>query len=311
MSVPCEELAPQCVGSTYRAIAFGLRWDSDVCLHQFETARHDGAAADIIIERAPGPSPRRPTLVAIDNAALCKNGVHFCAGRETTFDTFGAHRVDWTAGDAWTGSFPPVFFGTVTALLLAWRAAVPIHGTAVEIDGQAVLICGQSGAGKSTLAAGLIAAGAKLISDDLSILHPSEHAGVPMLYAGRPAMRLFPSAAGFLQDIAATGALLTDKHSVLPPRVAPLEPIPLASLILLSRAASAELAPMSTSQKLALLLEQLFRPKWMYSMPGVAQRLATLQAAARELRVVTMPSVEVRDRGTFNRRAAEALGKIH
>jgi serine kinase of HPr protein (carbohydrate metabolism regulator) len=45
-----------------------------------------------------------------------------------------------------------------------------VHGTSVARDGKAVLITGASGAGKSDLALRLIDRGAKLVSDDYTIL---------------------------------------------------------------------------------------------------------------------------------------------
>lgn len=292
-----------------RTVAFGLRWDSDIPLHQFEVCAHDGVPADVIIRQIHAPLRPRQVVVAIDNAELCTDGVRYRAGHEVTFDTIGANRVEWMAGEAWAGTVPAVFFSTVTALLLAWRGYVPVHGSAVEIGGKAVLICGKAGAGKSTLAAGLIALGARLISDDLSVLQPQGPRERPVLYAGRPATRLFPAVAGFLKDAVATRefrALANDKCIVLPPRVAPLRPIPLAVMVVLGR----EPTPIAPSQRAPLLHAQLFRPRWMRSVPGSTERSAAIQDAARDLRVVSMPSADIRDAGPFMSRATMTLEEV-
>jgi hypothetical protein len=153
-----------------------------------------------------------------------------------TVDIYPPDRIDWSAGPDWSGRFQPQFFGTLTALLLAWRGSVPIHGTAVEIDGKAWLICGKSGAGKSTLGAALVASGAaRLISDDLSALAMVGGA-TPALYAGRPGMRLFPTIARFMEQAGAGAAHSepgNDKLVIEPPGVPPFSPIRLAALILL------------------------------------------------------------------------------
>src|SRR5205823_3279778 len=46
----------------------------------------------------------------------------------------------------------------------------PLHGTAVEVGGRALVLLGDSGHGKSTLAAGFMAAGYRLMSDDVLVL---------------------------------------------------------------------------------------------------------------------------------------------
>lgn len=49
---------------------------------------------------------------------------------------------------------------------MSWR----VHATAVAIEGRAVLIRGRPGAGKSDLALRLVDRGAKLVSDDATLL---------------------------------------------------------------------------------------------------------------------------------------------
>lgn len=292
-----------------RSLAFGLRWDSDVRLHQFAAAAPDGTPADVTVTQMWGPLRAREAIVTIDNAALCTDGVRYRVGREVTFDVIAPDRVAWTADEAWTGVVPDVFFSTLTALLLAWRGNIPIHGTAVELASKAVLICGPAGAGKSTLAAGLIALGAKLISDDLSVLQPRTDDKAPALYAGRHSLRLFPVVAGFLKQAAAnreTGAATSDKNNILPPRALPLTPVPLSTMIVLGRGFSG-IAP---GDKAKLLHGQLFRPKWMRAIPGSDARLAALARAARMLHIVAMPTADVRDAGTFISRAEAVLQAI-
>jgi HPr kinase/phosphorylase len=45
-----------------------------------------------------------------------------------------------------------------------------VHGTAVAVDGQGLLIMGGTGTGKSALALAMIGLGAKLVSDDQTLL---------------------------------------------------------------------------------------------------------------------------------------------
>ncbi|MBI1220855.1 MAG: serine kinase [Rhodobacteraceae bacterium] len=46
-----------------------------------------------------------------------------------------------------------------------------LHASCVSVDGKGVLILGRSGSGKSALALALMAFGARLVSDDRTVLH--------------------------------------------------------------------------------------------------------------------------------------------
>jgi len=299
-------MAPPGDGPRYGAVAFGLRWASDVPLHPFAEATLD-EPADVTIGRVAALAPRDP-VVTIANAILCSDGIRFAMDDGVTVDIYPPNRVDWMAGPDWSGRFQPQFFGTLTALLLAWRGTVPIHGTAVEIDGKAWLICGKSGAGKSTLGAALVASGAaRLISDDLSALDRVDGA-VPSLYAGRPGMRLFPAIARLMEQAGAGTAHSepgNDKLIVEPPRVAPLPPIPLAAVILLG-----ESETKLPWQKEALLREHRFRPRWMDAIPGHEARDRIIRLLAATVPMLFAPSADIRDSAAFMLRASTILERI-
>ncbi|MEO9130919.1 MAG: hypothetical protein ABI240_06890 [Sphingomonas sp.] len=290
----------------YGAAAFGLRWASDVPLGAFAEAPLD-APADVTIRRVAALAPREP-VVTIANAILCSDGIRFAMDDGVTVDIYPPGRIDWMAGPDWRGHFQPQFFGTLTALLLAWRGSVPIHGTAVEIDGKAWLICGKSGAGKSTLGAALVASGAALlISDDLSALDMAGGA-VPSLYAGRPGMRLFPEIARLMEQAGAGAAYSepgNDKLVIKPPRAPPLAPITLAAVILLGEGETN-----LPWQKEALLREHRFRPRWMDAIPGHEARDRIIRLLAATVPMLFVPSVDIRDAAAFMLRASTILERI-
>jgi hypothetical protein len=290
----------------YGAVAFGLRWASDVPLGPFTEAPL-GEPADVTIGRVAALAPREP-IVTIANAILCRDGIRFAMDGGVTVDIYPPNRIDWIAGPDWSGRFQPQFFGTLTALLLAWRGNVPIHGTAVEIDGKAWLICGKSGAGKSTLGAALVASGAaRLISDDLSALYMTGDA-VPSLYAGRTGMRLFPTIARFMEQAGAGTAHSepgNDKLTIEPPRAPPFLPIRLAALILLEESETNLLW-----QKEALLREHRFRPRWMDAIPGHEARDRIIRLLAATVPMLFVPSADIRDSAAFMLRASTILERI-
>jgi hypothetical protein len=293
-------------GLGHGAVAFGLRWASDVPLRHFLETPVD-AAADVTISRVAALAPRE-AVVTIANAILCTDGVRFAMDDGVTVDIYPPGRIEWTAGPDWNGIFQPQFFGTLTALLLAWRGSVPIHGTSVEIDGKAWLICGQSGAGKSTLGAALVASGAaRLIADDLSVLDSTD-AAMPSLYPGRPGMRLFPAIARLMEQAGAGVARSepgNDKLIVEPPRVAPLAPIPLTAVILVG-----ENETNLPWQKEALLREHRFRPRWMDAIPGHDARDRIVRLVAATLPILFVPSADVRDSHAFLLRSRTILERI-
>jgi len=288
------------------AVAFGLRWASDVPLSAFAQAPVT-PDADVTIRRVAALAPRDP-VVTIANATLCTDGIRFVLDDGVTIDIYPPGRIDWIAGPDWSGSFQPQFFGTLTALLLAWRGSVPIHGTSIEIDGKAWLICGQSGAGKSTLGAALVASGAaRLIADDLSVLETGNDA-VLSLHAGRPGMRLFPVIARLMERAGAGIARSepgNDKLIVEPPHVAALQSVPLAATILLDEGDTK-----LPWQRAKLLRAHRFRPRWMDAIPGSEGRDRTIRLAATRLPMLFMPSAEIHDAAAFTERANAVLERI-
>lgn len=294
----------------YRHIAFGLRWHGDIALDQFTDAPDDGLPADIIVRRASGPLRERETVVARDGvglkerASLCTDGFRIEVG-EASFDFYTPGTIEWRPGPEWQGRLPPLFFGTVAALVLAIRGGIPIHGSSVEIDGRAYLICGPSGAGKSTLAATLAASGrARLIADDLSILEGAGEAP-PMLYPGRPAIRLFP---GLAEHMRASGADVredpgNDKLLVRPTRADPLIPVPLAAFVVLGTDVDA----IPLWRRAAFLDAQLFRPLWMRAIAGWRDRFRVLHHIGTTVPMLSLNPADIRNSKDFHDRAAQAL----
>ncbi|MEI9889201.1 MAG: hypothetical protein WDN08_22380 [Rhizomicrobium sp.] len=67
-----------------------------------------------------------------------------------------------------------LFCGMILKSTALWRGKFALHAGAVEISGgKAFVVAGQKGAGKSTLLAGLYAAGARLVAEDMAVLSRS------------------------------------------------------------------------------------------------------------------------------------------
>jgi hypothetical protein len=252
------------------ALAFGLRWHSDTPLPLFTSALDNEQPADVAVERVASLSPRvggQP----FQNGEIFPDGTRFrCAG--AVFDMFDGRLVRWSGPE----KLPLAFYGTVAALLLAWRGHIPLHGSAVAMDRGTVLLAGRSGAGKSTLCHALVERGGRLISDDLSVLVPSLDGEVPRLLPGRPAIRLVKH--GNMPDP-------FDKVLVTPPALPQDQSIPLTHLILLQNAPVAA----GPADWAAALARQQFRPRWMRQLPDLAARTRHLFLAAQQIAIHTLP----------------------
>ncbi len=124
---------------------------------------------------------------------------------------------------------PILMAGTVSAFLLALRGHLVLHASAVVVDGAALAFVGQSGRGKSTVAALMCVDGAELVTDDVLSVDPGPPARCT---GGSFELRLREKAA----SIAAAqpdGAVRTtaDDRLAFAPRVASLDPFPLAAIV--------------------------------------------------------------------------------
>lgn len=289
----------------FSAYAYGCSWYSDLPLHAFQEAPPQPGEAEIDVERRPWPPPERAVQRRGRHTWKAADGFRFIDADGPVFDTFGGRRVIAYTGPEWNGKLPHLFYGTLTAFLLASRGLLPFHGTAVEWNGRGYLICGPSGAGKSSLAAALLLRDARLISDDLSVLHCDRAGGCPLLFAGRRHVRLYPATAEYLVE---SGAMLaTGSHdgklTVFPPLLEAQHPVPLYKIVLLGTDSP---APDATS-KLETFTAQLFRPKSMHRLPGHFLRLASLKALTEQIGILTMPAVQVSSREDLDGLADAAL----
>jgi hypothetical protein len=83
--------------------------------------------------------------------------------------------------------------GQALSFALVRSGFEPLHATSTVIDGRAIAFIGDSGYGKSSLAACFLAAGHRLLTDDLLIVR--EISSVFHAYPGPPRIKLFPGMA--------------------------------------------------------------------------------------------------------------------
>lgn len=71
--------------------------------------------------------------------------------------------------------------GSVLGFLCHQRGLLPLHASCVAYEGKVLAMAGHSGAGKSTLAALLLAQGARLLSDDVTVIDVRAEGGPRVL----------------------------------------------------------------------------------------------------------------------------------
>ena len=90
-------------------------------------------------------------------------------------------------------AFHTYLLGHALSFALIKSGAEPIHGTAVDVGPGAIVFLGDTGYGKSTLAAAFVAAGDRILTDDLLVLS-SNGAGFKG-YPGPPRIKLMENLA--------------------------------------------------------------------------------------------------------------------
>ena len=271
---------------------FGCRWASDLPLDAFHPTTTADRAHDITVTHCFDAAPARANPTPPKLAQVAADGVRLHIPGILTADSFGPNRIEIRTEPAFTGELPPGFFGTLTGAVLAWRGLLPMHGSAVLLDNKAILICGASGAGKSTFTAALLAAGARFLSDDLTVLHPRAESA-PAIFAGRRSLRLYPITANWLAAHAACklSPLLEDgKHLVTPTAADPSTAFPLAAIVLLGES-SAEADTLHT---------HVYRPKITATLPWHFARESQLRNLTRSVPAIHLPRMEARDTASLD-----------
>jgi hypothetical protein len=126
------------------------------------------------------------------------------------------------------------------AQVLPWAAVVRglevLHASAVEVGGRAIAITGPSQAGKSTVAAAWLAAGARLVADDVVAITLA--GGEPLVHPGPAILSVRPATAALVAGI--PGRLIgEDEHGrrlAVPGADGPLR---LGALVFVERSADA------------------------------------------------------------------------
>lgn len=186
MMMSSDAVTPTESPRRYFSNAFGLKISSDFLIEELPQAPPaDHADIDVEILECKGireaTSPLQPLRVQFRSA----NGppIDYLHWHDVgSFRISGAARIEYDMHpDMGLDVVTLPLLGTVMALLLHRRGLLVLHGSAVQIGDQAMVFLGDKGAGKSTTAASLVAAGRRILTDDIVALERTPGRGVRLL----------------------------------------------------------------------------------------------------------------------------------
>jgi len=237
----------------YRAYGLGIR--SDIALPELEPDNADADDIAIRLQKVAWPSPEVSGGAVIDLSADTQYLAWTRVGR---FAIRGAREIDVEpAPDVSEALVRLPLLGPVTALLLYLRGHFVLHASAIEVGGKGAIFVGDKQAGKSTTAAVMVAAGHRLLADDVVAIDVSAR-GSPSILPGFPQLKLD-------RDAAIDG--IAERSEALPlvqPSFAKLQhrlvgrfshaPVPASCVYVLTRGANVAATPLSQSEALAALM---------------------------------------------------------
>jgi hypothetical protein len=180
--------------------AFGLEIRSEIDLPELvHVASNAVVDTEVLLGSVEGPLPvNEPRVVRFERP-----------GAYLAWSNIGRFRVEGTRiiVDPLTDDPRAIRFallGPVLAAMLQLRGIPLLHGSAVAIEDQAIAFIGRKRAGKSTTAAAFVAAGGRMLSDD--ILPLSRDGADLSLTPGFPALKLEPTVhRALLRDLPIVG----------------------------------------------------------------------------------------------------------
>ncbi len=295
--------AQVCAGQVWHYRAYGLHIRSDVALPELsgpelsvpelslpELSPDAPAPADLLIRRAAlgidvTAGGGHDRVIETQSASMWWPQIgafRILAGREILVDPLPEVSDDLLA-------FP--LLGPVLAVALFQAGHLLLHASAVSLAGAGVIIMGDKGAGKSTTASSLLAAGHRLIADDIVAFDRTDGAQLLPAFgqvklSSAALARLDPRRVTVRPQVHAA----IDKHRVLIPadQVAPVTPV--ARIYAIERGSALAVTPLPTPAAIALLMRFAYVAR--FGGDGLAG-----DAAARHFRQV----VALAQRGVLRR----------
>jgi hypothetical protein len=256
---------------------------------------------------------------AIDDVLFDEDG--FVLSRSAfLFATDSGVRFHYTLGRGITAFIPSAahedefrlyLWGTVFGAVGWLNGYFPLHASAVAVNGRAVAFTADSGVGKSTLAAALSAHGLPHVCDDTLPVLVSQ--GPPLAIPDRKPLKLWEDAFALVaaERLEPITSMPGKSYALTASRAA--DPLPLADLVLLENGDDTALTPVRGADKLAALVDAMYRD----FIPGALGRRSAyhrdLLALANGIGIWRLTRPRARDVGEFRRvteRIAHLIGSL-
>lgn len=258
-------------GSRFFYRAFGLVVMSDIPLGGVIAI--EPAPPSITVVRSASSSP---VELGADHFSFSADHQVLCWSRVGRFEICGLDRIEYClceGTDPSLASFP--ILGPVFGLLLHLRGLLVLHASALLLETGSMILLGDKGAGKSTTAAAMMAAGMKLLSDDLAVIGLGS-SGVFTLFPAFPQIKLTEnSLAGLEQSVF---GLPPAPHSLIGKVVLPVPgnfsetPARVVGAALLGRGEVASFLPVSAADALGAILKFSYASR--FNLTGLPHAIA-------------------------------------
>jgi len=164
--------APSPGRSRFRYRAFGLAIHSDIPLAELEPDAAQRAEIDVLVRSAPDARLASPGPVAFE---FSEDRQHLSWPTVGSFTILGRDVIEVNpAPDVRESVLSLPLLGPVMGLLLHLRGNLVLHASAIDVNGRGAVFLGDKGAGKSTTAGAFLAAGRRLLTDDVLAIQTHE-----------------------------------------------------------------------------------------------------------------------------------------
>jgi len=271
---------------------YGLCVRSELALPQIPESRAERIDAKVCVRPAPPDFPLRGSPVRFGFAEH-KQSITWPSIATATIE---ADRINLeTAPWAEPALLRHAVIGPAMALLLHMRGRIVLHSSALAIGGQGIALLGEKRAGKSTTAAAFVAAGHRLISDDVLSFEAAAD-GSPCMIPSIAELRLSDPAIATI-PVARNGAAGPigpgGKRVVRVAEALAMQPVPARRLYVLRRGRRAAVTRLAAAEAMDAFMRFSYVRRMLAALPDSQRARRHLLACADLARLAPVCALDV------------------